>query len=186
MDKLRRAIRGLVLTPDSPEYDPARQVWNAAVDARPAVIIRCHCLEDAGVAVEFARRHALPVSIRGGGHSIAGYSVGPDSVMVDMSMMRGVSIDSAARTLMVDGGATWADVLHAGQPFGVGTPGGFNSEVGVAGLTLGGGYGALTRMHGLACDNLIGAELIDAAGSLRCVDEQSSPDLFWAMRGAGG
>lgn len=185
MDSLRRALRGLVITPDNPEYDPARQVWNAAVDAHPAVIVRCLCADDARLAVMFARRHALPVSIRGGGHSIAGHCVGPDSVMVDLSMMRDVSIDSAARTLTVDGGATWADVLRAAQPFGLGTPGGFNPDVGVAGLTLGGGYGALTRMHGLACDNLIDAEVIDATGSIRCVDEQSSPGLFWAMRGAG-
>lgn len=185
MDTLRRTVQGRVLTPDSPDYAAARCVWNAAVEAMPAVIVRCRNTDDARQAVEYARRHNLPISVRGGGHSIAGYGVGNGAVMVDLSAMRSVQVDRAKGFLNIAGGATWADVLHATRAYGVATPGGFNPEVGVGGLTLGGGYGALTRMHGLACDNLVSATLIDASASIRHVDQQSTPDLFWAMRGAG-
>lgn len=177
---------GTLLTPDSPDYDDARRVWNGAIDRRPAFIARCGSAMDVAAALRFARRHDLVVAVRGGGHSIPGFSVCDGGLVIDLTPMKAVTVDPTSRTAVVAPGVSWGEFDAAAQEYHLATPGGEISHTGVAGLTLGGGIGWLTRMHGLACDNLVAAEVVTAAGEVVQVDETSDPDLLWGLRGGGG
>ncbi len=177
---------GTLLTPQSAGYDDARRVWNGAIDRRPAFIARCRTAEDVAAALDLARRHDLAVAVRGGGHSIPGWSVCDGGLVVDLTEMKGIRIDPAARTAVVQPGVNWGELDAAAQQHGLATPGGEISHTGIAGLTLGGGIGWLSRMHGLACDNLIAVQLVTADGEIRDVDDTSDPDLMWGLRGGGG
>jgi FAD/FMN-containing dehydrogenase len=177
---------GDVLRPADGEYDDVRRVWNGMIDRYPALIARCRGAADVIEAVNFAREHDLPASIRGGGHNVAGSAVADGVVMIDLSSMRGVFVDPSARTVRVQGGAIWAEVDRETQIHGLATPGGVVSDTGVAGLTLHGGYGHLRRKYGLSIDNLLSVDIVTADGKLRRCSADENPDLFWAVRGAGG
>jgi FAD/FMN-containing dehydrogenase len=182
----KATMRGPVLQPGDPGYDEARSIWNAMIDRRPALIARCAGSADVMAALAFARAHALPLAVRGGGHGIAGSAVCDDGLVIDLSTMRGVHVDPVARRAWVEGGALLSDLDHETQAFGLAVPLGINSTTGVAGLTLGGGFGWLSRMHGLAVDNLVGAEIVTADGRCRRIGLDREPELFWAIRGGGG
>src|SRR4051812_2354806 len=177
---------GTLITPGHVDYDEARRVWNGAIDRRPAFIARCGGAADVAAVLRFARRHDLVIAVRGGGHSIPGYSVCDGGVVIDLTTMKRVDVDPASRTADVQPGVTWGEFDAAAQQHGLATPGGEISHTGVAGLTLGGGIGWLSRMHGLACDNLLAAELVTAAGEVVTVDAQRDPELLWGLRGGGG
>ncbi|WP_123533376.1 FAD-binding oxidoreductase [Halosimplex salinum] len=168
------------------DYDDARAVWNGMIDKRPALIARCRSVGDVVSAVDFARENDLLVAVRGGGHNVAGTAVCDDGLVIDLSEMRGVWVDLDARTARVQAGATWADVDHETQVFGLATPGGVVSETGVAGLTLGGGIGHLRCKYGLTCDNLASVNLVTADGEYLTASGDENPDLFWGLRGGGG
>jgi FAD/FMN-containing dehydrogenase len=184
-DALRAKMRGDVIDPGHPQYDDARRVWNGLIDRHPAVIARCAGTADAVEAVRVARSHRPIVSIRGGGHQVAGSAVCDDGLVIDLSQMTGVHVDPAARTVRAGAGATWADVDRATQLFGLATPGGEVSQTGIAGLTLGGGMGVLMRAHGLSCDNLRSIEIVTADGAVCTASREEHRDLFWAARGGG-
>ena len=186
VEGLRGSILGEVFVPDDEGYDGARAVWNAMIDRRPVVIVRARDSNDVVRAVNFARDHDLPVSVRGGGHNVAGHAVGDDSVMIDLSAMRSVSVDPERRRARVAGGATWRDVDRATQAFGLATPGGLISDTGVAGLTLSGGIGWLRSRYGLCIDNLVAAEVVTADGRLVHATPDENADLLWALKGGGG
>ena len=177
---------GETIVPGHAEYDRARSRWNGVFDRRPAVIARCRSVEDVREVVRFARQSGLPLAVRGGGHSLAGLSVVDDGVVLDLSAMRDVIVDADARTALVGPGATWADLDAATQVHGLATTGGLISHTGVAGLTLGGGIGWLMRTHGLACDNLIAADLVTASGEVVRASAAEDPELLWGLRGGGG
>ncbi|HKD83680.1 MAG TPA: FAD-binding oxidoreductase [Terriglobales bacterium] len=185
-DSLQSKIKGAVITPDDPGYDDARRVWNAMVDKRPAVIVRCAEAADVAPAIAFARQHDLEISIRGAGHHIAGHSISEGGLTIDFSGMKNVRVDAAARRAYVQPGATLHDFDEAVQAHGLATPVGINSTTGVAGLTLGGGFGWLTREYGMTIDNLVSADLVGADGKMLRASETENPDLFWAIRGGGG
>jgi FAD/FMN-containing dehydrogenase len=176
---LRKNLLGSLLRPGDAAYGAARIVFNGMFDPRPALIARCHRVADVIDAVRFAARHGLLTAIRGGGHSIAGHSTCDGGLVIDLSRMRGVSVDRGARTVRVAGGATWADVDRETQAFGLATPGGVVSHTGVAGLTLGGGIGWLRNKHGLSCDNLVAAEVVTADGDVLTASDDEHADLFW-------
>jgi FAD/FMN-containing dehydrogenase len=182
---LRTSFQGEVIAPIDPAYDEARRVWNGLIDRRPGVIARCAAPGDAVEAVRLAARHRPPVSIRGGGHQVAGSAVCDDGLVIDLSRMRRVEVDPEARVARVEGGATWGDVDRATQRYGLATTGGEVSTTGVAGFTLGGGMGLFMRRHGLACDNLRAIEIVTADGELRRADAETHSDLLWAARGGG-
>ena len=185
--ELRDAVRGEVLRPGDPGYEEAARIWNGAFDGRrPAVVVRCSGAADVMAAVGFARGHDLPLAVRGGGHSVPGFSTCDDGMVIDLSPMRGVRVDPVARRAVVGGGAVWADVDHETQAFGLATTGGLVSTTGVAGFTLGGGIGWLMRKHGLACDNLVAADVVTADGRLVRASDEENPDLLWGLRGGGG
>jgi FAD/FMN-containing dehydrogenase len=186
LDSFRASLRGQLILPSDEGYEPARYVWNAAVDRRPALIARCFGVVDVVRAVEFARDHDLLVAIRAGGHNVAGHGTCDEGIVIDLSPMRGMSIDLARRTIRVEAGATWGDVDHESQAFGLATTGGLVSTTGVAGLTLGGGFGWLMRRYGLACDNLVAAEVVTAGGRIVRASDEDNADLFWGLRGGGG
>ncbi len=183
---LRAAMRGEVLAPDEPGYDDARRVWNATADRRPGLIARCADVSDVQRALGFAVERDLPVAVRGGGHSVAGFSTCDGGVVVDLGPMRAVSVDAVARVARVEAGATGADVDRATQEHGLATTLGIVSTTGIAGLTLGGGIGWLMRKHGLACDNLLSVDLVTADGRLVTASADENQDLFWAVKGGGG
>ena len=180
------ALTGTLLTPESPGYDEARTIWNAMIDRRPGLIVRCDNADDVAAAVRFARAHDLLVAVRGGGHNIAGNAVCDGGLMIDLSPMRQVRVDPAARTARVGPGATLGEMDRTTQGYGLATPLGVNSTTGVAGLTLGGGFGWLSRRFGLTIDNLLSAEVVTAEGEIVRASEREHPDLFWAIRGGGG
>lgn len=186
IDSLQSGLRGEALTENDEGYDSARAVWNAMIDRRPQLIVRCRGIADVMDAVDFARNHDLPVSIRGGAHNVAGHAVCDGGVMVDLSLMRAVRVDPQARRARVEGGCTWGDVDRETQAFGLATPGGLISDTGVAGLTLAGGIGWLRSRYGLCIDNLISADVVTADGRLVTASTTENPDLFWALRGGGG
>jgi FAD/FMN-containing dehydrogenase len=187
IQELRDAVRGEILTPSDPGYGEACAIWNGAHDAStPALVVRCSGAADVIAAVGFARSNALPVAVRGGGHSVAGFSTCDDGIVIDLSRMNGVRVDAAARRATVGGGAVWADVDHETQVHGLATTGGLVSTTGVAGFTLGGGIGWLMRKHGLACDNLVGADIVTADGRLVHASATENADLLWGLRGGGG
>jgi FAD/FMN-containing dehydrogenase len=183
---LSRQISGGVLGAADAAYDEARKVWNATVDRRPALIARCLTTSDVQAAVRFAAAHSMMTSVRGGGHHIAGNAVAEGGLMIDLSGMRTVGIDTRTRTARVDAGALLSDLDRESQAHGLATPLGINSTTGVAGLTLGGGFGWLSRRHGLTVDNLRGATVVTADGAVHGVSATAEPDLFWALRGGGG
>ncbi len=187
IQELREAIRGGVLTPLDDGYTAACGIWNGMHDERrPALVVRCEGAADVIAAVGFARGNDLTIAVRGGGHSVAGFSTCDDGLVVDLSPMRGVRVDPAARRAYVGGGAVWADVDHETQAHGLATTGGLISTTGVGGFTLGGGIGWLMRKHGLACDNLVGADVVTADGRLLHASESENADLLWGLRGGGG
>jgi FAD/FMN-containing dehydrogenase len=183
---LRQALRGQLVAPGDPDYDEARAIWNAAHDRRPALIARCTGAADVMRAVEFARSQDLPLAVRGGSHSIPGFSTCDGGVVIDLSRMKGIRVDRGRRTARAEGGVTWGDLDHETQAFGLATTGGLVSTTGVAGFTLGGGVGWLMRKHGLACDNLIAADVVTADGQLVAASETENPELLWGLRGGGG
>src|SRR5512139_781599 len=186
IEKLKREVKGNAILPDDPGYPEARKIWNAMIDRRPAVIVQCADAADVPHSIALARDNGLEISIRGAGHNIAGNAVCDNGVMVDFSRMRRVRVDAEKRRAQVEPGATLADVDQATQAHGLATPLGINSTTGVAGLTLGGGFGWLTRRHGMTIDNLIGATVVTADGRVRDASATSEPELFWALRGGGG
>jgi FAD/FMN-containing dehydrogenase len=184
--ELTARIRGTLLRPGAPGFDEARGIWNGMIDRRPGIIVRCTGVADVMAAVDVVREHGLVFAVRAGGHSVAGKSVCEGGVMIDLSPMNRVVVDPVARTARAGAGATWGDFDHETQAFGLGTTGGLISSTGVAGLTLGGGIGYLTRTHGLACDNLVSLDVVTAAGEFVRASETENADLFWACRGGGG
>jgi FAD/FMN-containing dehydrogenase len=184
--QLAASLRGDLVTEESPEYDAVRSIWNAMVDRRPALFIRCRSASDVVRAVRFARGHELLVGVRGGGHNIAGNALADGGVVVDLSPMRGIRVDRARRTARVEPGVTLGDLDRDAQAFGLATPLGINSTTGIAGLALGGGYGWLSRKLGLTIDNLLAADVVTADGELVTASETENSDLFWAIRGGGG
>jgi len=186
LDALVRRISGRVLRPADDGYDAARRVYNGLVDRTPAVIVRCRSAADVAAGVRFARAAGLDVSVRGGGHNVAGRAVADDAVMIDLAEMKSAVVDAEARTVRAEGGLTWGELNGTTAEHGLGVTGGVISTTGIAGLTLGGGLGWLMAKHGLAADNLLAVELVDAAGDVLEVTEASDPDLFWALRGGGG
>jgi FAD/FMN-containing dehydrogenase len=177
---------GRLIGADHVDYDVARSVWNAAIDRRPRLIARCVGTADVVAAVRFARDHDLEIAIRGGGHNVAGTAVCDGGIVIDLSAMRAVRVDTINRGAWVQGGALWGDVDREAQAHALATTGGIVSHTGVAGLTLGGGVGWLMRKHGLTVDNLLAVDLVTAEGELLRASEDEHPDLFWALRGGGG
>lgn len=186
IQELKGAVKGKIVVPADPSYDKTRQVWNAMIDRRPALIVQCADANDVQPAIRFARENGLEIAIRGGGHNIAGLSTCNDGLMIDFSTMKGVRVDAQNRRAYVEPGATLHDFDEAVQAHGLATPVGINSTTGITGLTLGGGFGWLTRKYGLTIDNLVSADMITADGNRVHVSENSHPDLFWAIRGGGG
>jgi FAD/FMN-containing dehydrogenase len=185
--ELRTAFRGCLIRPGDGEFDEARKVWNAMIDRRPGLIARCSGAADVIAAVNFARTHGLLVAVRCGGHSWPGHSVCDDGLMIDLSRMRGVRVDVAAKTVRAEGGALWGDVDHESQAFGLATSGGVVSTTGIGGLTLGGGSQTwLIRKYGSSADNLVSADVVTPSGALVTANYNENTDLFWALRGGGG
>jgi len=184
--ELRALVRGDVITPDDAEFDEARKVHNGMIDKRPAAIVRVANAGDTMTTVNFARDNALKLSVRGGGHSGPGFGTNDGGVVLDFSRMRGVRVDLGAKTARAEGGTTWGDFNAATHAYGLATTGGVISTTGIAGLTLGGGIGYLSRGQGLSLDNLISADVVTADGKLLVASEDENADLFWAIRGGGG
>ncbi|MGH6899437.1 MAG: FAD-binding oxidoreductase [Geminicoccaceae bacterium] len=181
-----RVLQGDLILPDHPDYEAARKVWNGMVDKKPAMIVRCASAADVVEALDFARDHGLLVSVRGGGHNVAGSAVCEDGLMIDLSRMKGIQVDPERRTVRAQAGLTLGEFDAATQAFGLGTTMGINGDTGISGLTLGGGFGKLGRKYGLACDNLIAADIVTADGRLLRASATENPDLFWGIRGGGG
>jgi FAD/FMN-containing dehydrogenase len=186
IQQLRERLRGDLLRPGDPGYDAARAVYNGMIDRRPALIVQCLNVADVITAVNFTRENDLLLAVRSGGHSVSGLGACDGGIVIDLSRMQGVRVDPRDKTARVEGGATWGQVDHATHAFGLATPSGVVSSTGVAGLTLGGGFGHLSRHYGLSCDNLLSADIVTADGQLRTVSDWQEPDLFWAIRGGGG
>jgi FAD/FMN-containing dehydrogenase len=184
--ELRTRFRGALLRPAEEGYEEARRIWNGAIDRRPALIARCAGADDVAEALRFARERELVVSVRGGGHAVAGHAVCDDGVMIDLSLMKAISVDPAERVAHAAGGLLWSELDRATQQHGLATTGGIISHTGIAGLTLGGGLGHLMRKHGLTVDNLRAVDLVTAEGERMRVDADSEPELFWGLRGGGG
>jgi FAD/FMN-containing dehydrogenase len=185
-DDLTARVSGPVLRPTDDGFEAARRVHNGLVDRAPAVIVRCRSAADAAAAVRFARAAGLDICVRGGGHSVAGRAVVDGALMIDLAEMKGTSVDVDAGTVRAEGGLNWAELNAATAEHGLAVTGGAISTTGIAGLTLGGGLGWLMAKHGLAADNLLAVELVNAEGDVLQVTEDSDPDLFWALRGGGG
>lgn len=186
VEEFKSSLRGELLLAGDSGYDEARALWNAMIDRRPALIARCAGVADVIRSVNLARDHGLLVSVRGGGHNIAGKAASDGGLMIDLSPMNEVRVDPAARTARVGPGATLGDVDHETQAFGLATPLGINSTTGIAGLTLGGGFGWLSRKYGFTVDNLLAADVVTANGELVTASETDNSDLFWGIRGGGG
>jgi len=181
-----KTLHGELIIPGSTQYDNVRAVWNGMIDRRPALIVRCNGAADVVEAVNFARLHKMRVSVRGCGHNIAGSAVCEGGLMIDLKPMHAVRIDALKRTARVEPGCTLADFDHEAQAFGFATPTGINSTTGISGLTLGGGFGWLSRKYGMTIDNLLSADVVTADGQLVQANKDMNPDLFWAIRGGGG
>ena len=180
------SLHGALRRPGETGYDDARHIWNGMIDRRPALIACSHGIADVINSVNFARTHELLVAVRGGGHNVAGSAVCDGGLMIDLSGMKSIRVDPERRTARAEPGVTWAEFDRETQTFGLATTGGQISTTGIAGLTLGGGWGHLARRYGLACDNLISADLVTADGSFLTVSTTQHPDLFWGLRGGGG
>jgi len=186
LGELRNDLTGELILPPDPGYDDARAIWNAMIDRRPAMIVRCASTADVVCAVNYARDYHMLVSVRGGGHNVAGSALNDGGMVIDMSGMKSVRVDLESKRATVEAGALLADVDAATQAHGLATPLGINSTTGVAGLTLGGGFGWLSRKHGMTVDNLIAAEVVTADGRVVHASADEHPDLFWALRGGSG
>jgi FAD/FMN-containing dehydrogenase len=186
LESFRASLRGVLLSPDDSGYDDIRSVWNAMIDRRPAFIVRCLGVADVVTCVDFARKHGLTLSIKGGGHNISGLAVCEGGLMIDMALMRGVWVDPVAQTARVQAGCLLGDVDRETQIHGLAAVLGFVSTTGAAGLTLGGGFGYLTRRFGWGCDNVLSMEVVTADGRVILASETQNRDLFWALRGGGG
>jgi hypothetical protein len=186
IEQFETQLRGAIVQPNDGDYDEARTVYNAMHDRRPALIVRAVDAADVMAAINFARKHDLQMSIRGGGHSVPGFGTCDDGLVIDLGRMKGIRVDPERETVRAQGGCTWGDLDHATHGFGMATPGGVVSTTGIAGLTLGGGMGHLSRRCGLSCDNLISADVVTAQGDFVICDKNRHPDLFWAIRGGGG
>ena len=186
IETFEAGLRGQLLRPGREGYDTARTVWNAMIDKRPALIARCAGTADVIRSVGLARDHGLIVSVRGGGHNVAGNAVCNDGLMIDLSPMKGIWVDPERRTARAEAGCTWRDLDHECQAFGLATTGGVIPTTGIAGLTLGGGIGWLMGKHGLSCDNLCSVDLVTADSRLVTANAEENPDLFWGLRGGGG
>ncbi len=185
-EDLRAALREALILPSDPGFDKARQVWNGMIDRHPAALARCRNAADVIAVVELAREHEVPVSVRGGGHNVAGKAVRDGGILIDLGLMQEVSVDAKRRTGRAQGGARWATFDAATTAQGLVTTGGTIATTGVAGLTLGGGLGWLMRRHGLSCDNLLTAEVVTADGRQLTASVSENPNLYWALRGGGG
>ena len=183
---LREPVEGDVIAPGDADYSEAREIWNAMIDREPAAIVRARNADDVAEAIAFARAHALPLAVRGGGHNVAGNATVDDGLVIDFCDMRAVEVDAAGRTARVEAGALLSDLDAGAAEHGLVVPGGIISTTGVAGLTLGGGFGWLSRKLGLTIDSLRSAEVVTADGEAMTASEQSHPDLFWGIRGGGG
>jgi FAD/FMN-containing dehydrogenase len=186
VEELRQTMRGDLLLQGDDGYEGARRIWNGMVNRRPALIARCAGAADVISSVAFARKHGLVLSVRGGGHNVAGNAVCDGGLMIDLSSMKGVRVDPQRRTVRAEGGCTWRDLDQEAAAFGLATTGGIIPATGVAGLTLGGGLGWLMRKHGLSCDNLLSADVVLADGGTLTANATENPDLFWGLRGGGG
>lgn len=186
IDKLADAIHGNVLRPGDEHYEEGRALWNARFDRRPTLIIQCECVEDVQRAVVFSRDNRLSLSVKGGGHSFAANTVGEGSLLIDLSLMKQIEIDPASQRARIESGLKWGEVDPLVQNYGLASPGGTVSTVGVAGYTLGGGMGYLARKYGMAIDNLLSVDLVTADGRVVHASSRENPDLFWAVRGGGG
>lgn len=186
LDVLRQMVSCPVLTRTDEKYDRARRVWNGMIDRKPSVIVQPANISDVIQSVRFAREHGIAASVRGGGHSVAGKAVAEGAMMIDLSLMRGIQIDPGRKTALAQGGATWGEFDRESERHGLATTGGVISSTGVCGLTLGGGLGWLMGKHGLSCDNVISADLVNAEGKHLTVCQTQNEDLFWAIRGGGG
>jgi FAD/FMN-containing dehydrogenase len=183
---LRDKVAGEVLRAGDPGYDDARSVFNAMIDKHPAVLVRCTSPADVAASVLVARETGTPLSVRGGGHNVAGNAIRPGGLVIDLTRMRAADVDAERRRARVQGGATWRDYDRATQAHGLANPGGIVSTTGVGGLTLGGGIGVLRGLYGLACDNLVRATVVTAEGGVVVADEVDNPELLWGLRGGGG
>lgn len=181
-----KTLNGSMLLPADAAYDEARALWNGDIDRRPAAIAQCTQSADVAASIRFAREEGLEIAVRGGGHSFAGHGVVEGGVMIDLSPMRDVTVDPGARRVRCGGGTTWADLDAATQEHALAVPGGVISHTGVAGLSLGGGIGWLSRKHGLSCDNLVSAQVVTAGGEVVNASAGENADLHWALRGGGG
>jgi len=186
VDGLARTFRGELIGPDDPRYERARRVWNGLIDKHPALIARCTGAADVRAAINFARTHGLSLSVRGGGHNVAGKALCDDGLVVDLSRMRAARVDPVRRIVQVQAGATLGDLDHETQAFGLAVPVGLVTTTGIAGLTLHGGMGWLTRRYGLTLDNLVSMDVVTADGQWHQASEKADADLFWALRGGGG
>ena len=186
IENLKSKVKGQIVLPSDPSYDEVRQIWNAMIDRRPALIVRCAEASDVPHAISFARENELEISIRGAGHNIAGNALCDNGIMIDFSTMRNVRVDAKKKRAYVEPGAILADFDEAAQRHGLATPVGINSTTGIAGLTLGGGFGWLTRKYGLTVDNLVSVDVVTADGKRIQASENENADLFWAIRGGGG
>ena len=186
IDRLKNSFRGELIQPSDAAYDSARQVYNGMIDKRPQLIARCVDVADVMAAIQFGRDNQMLTAIRGGGHNGAGLGTCDDGLVIDLSRMKGIRVDPAAHTVRVEAGCVWGDVDHATHAFGMAAPCGFISTTGVAGLTLGGGIGYLTRQYGLTIDNLLSVDMVLADGSFVTASSDKNSDLFWAVRGGGG
>ncbi len=186
VETFQASLRGQLICAGDEDYDEARKVYNAMIDRYPSMIARCVDAADVISAVNFARQNGLTLAVRGGGHNGAGLGTCDDGLVIDLSPMKGILVDPESRTVRVQGGCTWGDVDHATHAFGLAVPTGIISTTGVAGLTLGGGHGYLTRKYGLTCDNLISADVVTADGRFITASAEENEDLFWGLRGGGG
>jgi len=186
VEELRGRVRGRIILPGDAPYDERRRVWNGMIDRQPALIVECTGTADVAAAVGFARDRGLPISVRGGGHNVAGTAIADDAVAVDLSLMNSVWVDPEHHTARVGGGATLGAVDHETQLFGLAVPAGVMSRTGIGGLSLHGGLGLLTRHYGLTCDHLLSADVVTADGGVLRADSRQHADLLWALRGGGG
>src|SRR5262245_21579457 len=186
IEALKTRMRGQLLCPDDGAYDEARKLWNGMFDRRPALIARCAGVGDVMSAVNFARDRGLQPAVRGGGHSLPGHSVCDGGLVIDLSVMKGIRVDPATRTVRAQPGVKWVELDHETQAFGLSTTGGTVSDTGIAGLTLGGGLGWLSGKYGLTVDNLISADVVLADGRVLTASAKENPDLFWGLRGGSG